>query len=243
MKLNSEVENQSLDMDLNFIKPWKSFAKVGFEIKPKGEGTDVSWTMASSLPFFLFWMKKQVEAYVGMDYERGLKMLKDLAEDGKVHSELTLKGKGSFDGGKYIGIKGSCSIDEMGEDMNKKMEELTAFIHENKVEMAGEAFSIYHKWNMVNRQAEYTTGFFVKETPAAVSGSFVIGEIPKVAANIVEHKGAYEHLGNAWGLQYMMQRGKEFKANKKVDPFEVYKNSPGDTAKPDLLTEVYFATK
>ncbi|MFT5821723.1 MAG: hypothetical protein ACI8ZM_002977 [Crocinitomix sp.] len=44
-------------------------------------------------------------------------------------------------------------------------------------------------------------------------------------------------------MLHMMQRGKEFKANKKVDPFEVYINNPMNTEPIDLITEVNFPIK
>ena len=43
--------------------------------------------MNSSLPLFLFWMKEQMQVFVGMDYNRGLLLLKDLVENGKAHSQ------------------------------------------------------------------------------------------------------------------------------------------------------------
>lgn len=243
MKVTGEKENNSIDYDLNFLKPWKSYAKVGFKIKPNGDGTDVTWSMDSSLPFFMFWMKKMMSAYIGMDYERGLRMLKDYVQDGKVHSELELKGVSDFEGCKYVGIKGDCKIDDMGKDMKEKMGKLMEFAKENNLESNGEVLSIYHKWDMVNRDASYTAAIRVETPPANLSGGLFVGEIPKFKAHTVGHKGAYEHLGNAWGLQYMMQRGKEFKHNKKIDPFEVYKNDPSNTEVDDLLTEVHFAVK
>ena len=72
MTIIHEEKEQSINCDLHFFKPWKSKAKVTFFLNPKDRGTEVVWTMKSSLPFYLFWMKKQMEVFVGMDYERGL---------------------------------------------------------------------------------------------------------------------------------------------------------------------------
>ncbi|MEL6389833.1 MAG: SRPBCC family protein, partial [Bacteroidota bacterium] len=74
--------------DLRFIKPWKSESKVTFGLHAQEDHTKVSWTMDSSLPFFLFWMKKSMEAFVGSDYDRGLNMLKKKIETGSVPSKL-----------------------------------------------------------------------------------------------------------------------------------------------------------
>lgn len=103
MRVSSEKENEFVELDLTFLKPWKSTSKVGFYMKEQGEGTEVTWTMDGSLPFFMFFMKKMMETFVGMDYDRGLRLLKDVVEDGEVHSKLDIEGKGEYPGGKYIG--------------------------------------------------------------------------------------------------------------------------------------------
>ena len=108
MEILGEEANQWVDYDLLFLKPWKSKAKVRFEVEGQGDQTKVTWFMDSSLPFFLFFMKKSMTAMIGMDYERGLAMLKEYVEKGEVHSKLDFKGTQSFPGMQYIGIKTSC---------------------------------------------------------------------------------------------------------------------------------------
>ena len=60
MNVTAENAPQSIDYDLTFLKPWKSRAKVRFELERKGDGTKTTWFMESSLPFFMFWMKKMM---------------------------------------------------------------------------------------------------------------------------------------------------------------------------------------
>ncbi|MFT5821722.1 MAG: hypothetical protein ACI8ZM_002976 [Crocinitomix sp.] len=178
MKVTNEKQDESLEMDLNFLKPFKSFAKVGFTVKPDGDGSNVTWTMDSSLPFFLFFMKKMMVSGIGMDYERGLKMLKDLTEDGEVHSKMEEKGSATYAGCNYVGIKGACTIKDMKTDMKAKMEKLMAFSENNKANATGEVFSIYHKWDMVTAQVEYTSAVAVKEAPTNLGGGLFVGNIP-----------------------------------------------------------------
>lgn len=72
--------NRLIAEELRFIKPFRSRADVNFELQPAGSGTEVTWHMYGSLPWFMFWMQSSLEAFIGMDYERGLKMLKELIE-------------------------------------------------------------------------------------------------------------------------------------------------------------------
>ncbi len=241
MTVLNEDENKSIEYDLTFLKPWKSKAKVNFILKEDGDGTRVHWTMDSSLPFFLFWMKKMMVAFVGMDYDRGLNMLKDYAEDGKVHSKMELTGEGNYAGCQYIGIKTTCTIDQMGDRMKTDFEKLMPYVmegHQDKV--AGNAFSIYHKWDPVKNLVSYTGAVPVSEVPSDLLDGMITGSIPATKTFTVKHTGPYRHSGNPWAALYMRQRGKKFKMNKKVDPMEVYLNSPKDTPELELQTEVVF---
>lgn len=47
-----------IEFSLIFLKPWKSKAKTHFELSETKDGTQITWIMNGSLPFFLFWMKK-----------------------------------------------------------------------------------------------------------------------------------------------------------------------------------------
>ena len=58
MEITQELKNESIDYNLTFLKPWKSEAKVKFTTTSIEGGTEVAWHMNSSLPWFMFWMKK-----------------------------------------------------------------------------------------------------------------------------------------------------------------------------------------
>lgn len=243
MKIIQENENQALEMDLAFLKPWKSTAKVRFEFEAKGDVTEVHWLMDSSWPFFLFWMKKSMTAYIGMDYERGLMMLKDYIEDGKVHSKLEFKGNANYEGCTYIGIKREVSFANIGKQMEEDFTKLEAFLKDKEDLVAGTALSIYHKWDPVKQISGFTSAIPVKNIPSNLPQEFISGSIPATPTYTLQHTGPYEHLGNAWSTLYGMQRAKIFKINKKVDPFEVYHNDPANTPAQELLTEVNFPVK
>lgn len=243
MKITKEIEHKSLDMDLFFLKPWKSQAKVRFEFEEKGDATEVHWMMDSNWPFFLFWMKNMMTAFLGMDYERGLKMLKDYIEDGKVHSELEFVGKSNYEGCTYIGIKREVSFENIGKQMEDDFTKLEAFLKDKEELVAGTALAIYHKWLAVKQIAGFTSAIPVKVVPVNLPQEFISGSIPPTPTYSLKHTGSYEHLGNAWSTLYNMQRAKTFKSNKKIDPFEVYHNDPAHTPVKELLTEVNFPTK
>lgn len=242
MTLLNETINKSIDYDLTFLKPWKSTAKVRFEIEELKDSCEVVWYMESSLPWFMFWMKKMTEAFIGMDYERGLLMLKDRVEEGKVHSELNFIGAASLPEINYIGIKSSSTKAAMPDQMENDFKKLWSQFDDEK-EVIGDGFTIYHKWDMVKDQIIYTAAIQIKEVPKNLDSSILKGRIPKTETYQLEHKGPYHHLGNAWSTMYNLKRAKVFKLNKKIHPFEVYGNRP-DRVKPNqLLSTINFPTK
>lgn len=242
MKILEEKENEFVDYDLNFLKPWKSHANTNFTLSQDGDSTKLTWKMDSSLPFFLFFMKRMMEAYVGADYERGLDMLKAYVETGEVPSKLDFVGNRSFDGSKYVGIKTHCDIDEVGPQMESDFTALGGYVAESKAEMKG-MMTIYHKWDIPKGKVSYTAAAGVSEIPSDLPSNFVSGEIPAASSYVLKHTGRYQHLGNAWATLYTMMRNKEIKHNKKIDPFEIYLNNPQDTPEKDLETEIYFPVK
>ncbi|MEQ9403627.1 MAG: SRPBCC family protein [Cyclobacteriaceae bacterium] len=243
MSITNEEVGKSLDIDLNFLKPWKSSSKVRFELESEGEATKVSWLMDSSLPFFMFWMKKMMIAFIGMDYERGLNMLKEYVETGEVSSKLEFKGESDFPGGKYIGIRTSCEMSQMGEQMKSDFGKLKEYLDQHEGLTDGIAFSIYHKWDMVKGMVEYTGGCEVKSMPEEIPAGFIKGEIPATKIYTVSHIGPYNYLGNAWSALYAMHRAKEFRHKKDIHPFEVYVSDPQNTSEKELITDIHFAVK
>jgi DNA gyrase inhibitor GyrI len=243
MSIIKETPDRKIELDLAFLKPWKSKAKVQFLCKAEGQKTKVNWTMDSNMPFFMFWMKKSMEAFVGADYDRGLNMLKEYVETGSVSSKLDFRGESNFAGCQYVGIKTTTTIEQNGIQMGADYTKLWSLISDRKIKPAGHAFSIYHKFDMVKSMVQYTACIPVSEIPADLPSGFISGEIPATKVYTLRHIGPYMHLGNAWTTMNMMSRNKEFKAIKGIHPFESYINMPGEVPDQELITDIHFAIK
>jgi len=243
MNMLKETPPHMIDCDLTFLKPWKSKAKVHFVCQEENGGTNVSWTMNSSLPFFMFWMKKSMEAFVGSDYERGLNMLKEYIEQGKIDSKLEFQGESNFAGFNYIGIRTETTMEKLGPDMSSDLQKLWKIIEDQQENLNGESFSIYHKFDMVKKRVAYTSGIPVKTIPENLPAGILTGNIPATKVYTLRHIGSYKHLGNAWTTMYSMHRNKEIKLVKGIHPFESYVNIPGEVPDGELITDIRFAIK
>ena len=241
--LLADAEPSSMDMKLTFLAPWKSENDTAFKLDERDGKTTVTWEMSGSLPFFLFFMKKMMTAWVGMDYERGLSMLKAIVETGSNPSQLDFPGTASFSGTDYVGVRSACSLAKIGPSMEADMKKLGAFMQEGSHEASGAPLSIYHKFNPVKDQAEYTIAVPVASKPASVPSGIVTGTIPALQTYRIKHTGPYPHLGNAWAAGVMHERAKRYAKNKSQHPFEVYENDPTEVAANDLVTVVHFPVK
>ena len=242
MAITDQVENKSARYDLTFLKPFKSTAKVGMDLSEVDGGTQVTWTMDSQLPFFMFFMKRMMETFVGMDYDRGLNLLKDYVEDGEVHSKLNFLGERDYAGCTYIGLRRACSIEDMPQLMQADFEGLGSWAAENGLDPAS-MFSIYHDFNPLKGKCEFTSAIPYVDRPETLPDGFITGSQAATRLYTLEHVGPYEHLGNAWSTLHNMIRSKTFKVQKGYHPFETYGNSPQDTDPKDLITQINFALK
>ncbi len=242
MELLEEDPAHRMDCRLTFLKPWKSVASVSFELVPQAGGTQVHWSMDGSLPFFMFFLKRMMETFVGMGYDRGLKLLKDVVEKGSAPSRLEFLGADNFAGCNYIGVKSRCAIPDIGPEMERALRKLESWFQQSGLEPTGSPFAQYHRWNPMKNFVEYTVGIPVASLPQ-VTAEFVSGNLPAGPVYTILHVGAYRHLGNAWSAGMSHGRAKLFRSNKSIHPFEIYENSPQSTPEAELRTKVCFPMK
>lgn len=240
MKVVGERENDFIEYELTMLKPWKSVSKVRFQFGREGERTRTTWSMEGSLPFYMFWMKGLMTSAIGMDYKRGLAMLKDLLQEGGVPSALDFQGQGNFEGLSFVGVKRECRIADISEKMEGDMQRMNKWLQDQHITPSGNPLSIYHKWSLVQGETCYTIGFPIEKVPGWLPEDLVSGVIPACQVQRIVHTGSYCHLGNAWSAGMAHIRAKTWKRARKVHPFEIYHNDPSEVAEKELVTTVHF---
>ena len=237
-----EVHDDALKMQLNFVKPFKSQADVSFTLKDLSDKTEVVWHMHGHLPFFMFWMTNKMKTFIGMDYERGLHMLKEYLETGKVASYVHIEGVMPLASQKYIGIPRTCAIKDLGEIMKKDFENLYTFMEQNNISMSRVPFSIYNTFDIFKGETNYIACIPLEEN-VAIASTWVKGTLPAQQALKTMHKGRYLHLGNGWMTAISFARMKKIKMKKMPVGYEFYPNNPYDTPQEELITEIYLPLK
>lgn len=238
------IEPQKMiEQDIVFKMPMESKSFVYWEFSDVNDSTTiVTWGMKGEMPFILRFMTKMMEPMIGMDYERGLKMIKELAEKGYVASRVEIVGVVDASEMPYLGEKVACTMDEVSETMHATFSNLKDYAQKESLNY-DKAASIYHKFDFLKEDCEYTAALLLSDT-LSVSAPYYSNVIPAVKALKIRFVGDYEHLGNAWaaGMSYIQMH--KLKENKEVAPYEVYINNPKEESDPrKWITEVYMPIK
>lgn len=239
MVLDKEEKNKSLEYNLEFRVPYKSKAKVWYEFKKKKNGTEVSWYMDGSLPFFMFWLKNTMKAMIGMDYQRGLRMLKDLVENGEIVAKSTYEGIVDMQVPYLVGYKSSCSLSEVGDDMGKTFGKLMKRSQELGWKPSGSPLALYTKYDMVKKHCEYYAVMQLDDVKDVDDAEFEIIDFESGKAMHGKHMGDYKHLGNLWSMLMMRAMKDKIKLRKGVVGLEVYNTMPGQVEVKDYDTDIY----
>ena len=243
-----EIEHRKLqpgrviEDEIRFVKPFRSTSQVAFEMEATDDGTTLTWHMRGSLPWFLFWMRSQMEVFIGMDYDRGLKMLKDLIETGQILSQTTIHGVESVGPLRVAGIRNVCSVSEIGPTMEAAFCESLQKLNQANLPADGTVISVYHKFDLKAQTFDFTSGLVLPDSAGPIPEGLSSWSIPAMQALRVRHIGRYEHLGNAWSAAHQYARYKKLKPSK-VGAYEVYKNDPENTPPAELCTEVLLPLK
>ncbi len=82
MEITNSTPFSQVTMKLDFIKPFQAHNIAEFVLIPKGESTQVIWTMHGPAPFLSKLMQVfiSMDKMIGKDFENGLRDLKVLAE-------------------------------------------------------------------------------------------------------------------------------------------------------------------
>lgn len=238
-----EMEHKKLERgrlienELRFLKPFKSTCEVWFDLEPAGSGTKITWHMRGSLPWFLFWMTSMMEVYIGMDYERGLKMLKEWIETGEILSRTINNGVVSVGPIRMAGIRKTCTLKDIGPQMQSALCQAAETISQHGISTDAGVMTVYHTANLKTGIFDFTSGIILPDS-AEPPSELSTWSIPTMKALCLEHHGNYEHLGNAWSSAHQIARYRKYK-QAKVGTFEIYRNDPEQTPPAEIHTDVY----
>lgn len=81
-EIKKVVNNDRIETELRFFKPWKSQSDAYIKVDEAGSGTKVTWGFSgkNKFPFSIFMLFMNMDKAVGKDFEEGLGDLKTVLE-------------------------------------------------------------------------------------------------------------------------------------------------------------------
>ena len=241
-------DKKYIEWKISFIEPYKSHATNKFSLEDLWENQiKITWIVESSLPLYLFFLKKSIVSILWMDINRWLTMLKWLSEEWSLETDTEFLWIKQLSWFYYIWITRTCDFSECPELMKKDYESLTTLFKEKKYDIDSEAVTIYKNTDLSNWTFTYTVCFPVsKEDYEKITlepWDFEKWVTWDTSWLNVRHYWSYKYLWNSWTYAYMYAKAYWHDVDKKLSSFEVYLNNPNDVAEKDLITDIYLPVK
>jgi len=232
-------------MKLEFYTPWKSLADVEFRIEDTDANhCNVIWAMDTTLPFFMFFLKYMMCAFMESDFDRGLKMLKVFAETGSVPSHSVYMGQKLQPAFQAVGKYGECKATEISNATYGAFSAMEAMAKNHEFTPPLKAVTLYHEFNIPKNICKFTAAFYYgPEQAVKVPTGYTHTKYEEHSAIIVDHHGPYRFLGNPWAMAMSYLRGKKLKALKKVPMYEVYVTMADGRPEKDIHTQIFVPVK
>ncbi|MCC6509423.1 MAG: SRPBCC family protein [Pirellulaceae bacterium] len=233
------IVGELVDDELRFLKPFKATCQTAFKLTGERSGTRVTWTMDGAMPWFLFWMIPMFKTLIGMDYTRGLTMLKDLIESGTIPSVTKVHGQEQVGPLRMAGIADSCAVDNVGTAMDRSFEQAREEFRKLGASTDLGMVSVYTKFRMNAGVFEYISGYLIPaDVTIPASSPLKTWSLPICKAFRVEHIGPYRHLGNGWSVANQLCRFKKLK-QQRTGTFEIYRTPSPKTPESEIKTDIY----
>lgn len=233
--LKSYEENKSITHDL-VLNDWKMDMTAYFNLEPDGESTKVTWGMNSKAGFPFKAMHYMTEKWVGTDYEKGLKNLKEFietSEDLGTGVEIGEVEMVSEFGVNYAVIRGEVKFKDMDAFFNGSYGKIYPYLRENGIEPKGPPSAMYYTWDTVGYQSNMAVAVPIsEEVPMeAEEDSISVGTV-QITSNSISYTmiGGYdgsEAAHNALGA-WIEENGKVFQ----MPVMEQYIKGPANETDP-----------
>lgn len=221
------IKNEYIKYDLNFLKPFKSSNKSSFHLEKMSDtSTKFTWRMHWSLPFYMFFLKKMMILYIWNDFDRGLKMLKELIEKWKLKTETEYSWTDTFDKKYYIWTKSQTTTQDLWEKIYDNFSSLINIIKEHNIAPLS-YFTIYNKSDLLNDYFECESCIEISQNDYSnfklpIVSTYFLWYTDEIKVAVTTHKGSYDFIDNSWTWAYMYLKPNKLKVNKRYSPIELY---------------------
>jgi len=232
-----------IEQRIEFVRPFKSVAKVWWEFEAKDGQTEVTWGMEGRMPFLLRFMTPTTCGMIANDYELGLAMLRRELDETAEAPVIEFAGERDFEPRTVLTLAFEGPTDELGEVMGKGFTRLSAALEAAGGSVAGRPFAAYHKVDIKARQVQCDMAVPVAK-PITASDDLVVKTLGGGKYFKVTQRGSYDFLELTWYSAISHLRMAKIKMDKSRPSLEVYENDPCSVEqKNELLTALFIPIK
>ena len=231
--------NRLVQTDLRFIRPMQAVCKTGFQLESHGQKTLLTWNIDGSLPWFLFWLKPTIVDGIGDDYQRGLLMIRELAERGKISSQIDNMGIETFATLRIAGIEGTTGLFEFGQSFDQMRNRLDGEYREEGLPLEGLLVSVLKRTTSGPQGIEFLIGRAIPDSLVLPSHSKLVEwRYPACKVFHIRHTGSHEHLPNVLAVAGRLVKHQRLKLDKRFKLL-IHTTLPPETPADQLQTDLY----
>ena len=231
-----------MDQKLEFYKPFKSQADIAFEFVEKEGGTEVTWIMASEMPFLFRFMIPNIIKLIGKDYDFGLARLAGLLDPASEHPVVTFEESQDFDKKHVISRAFAGQFDDMVPVMKETYPALMQHARDKDLKITSSPFTAYHRADLKKMHFSIDMALPVAEgSDAGDYESKMLGGGKYFKTTL---KGSYDFMDIAWHEAMGHMKMCKIKQDTSRSSFEVYENDPNAVSHSnELVTSIYIPMK
>ncbi|MBF2735696.1 MAG: SRPBCC family protein, partial [Betaproteobacteria bacterium AqS2] len=224
---------------LEFVKPFKSQAKVTWTFADDGQGgTKVTWRIDSGMPFVMRWMNRRMVRWLRSDFGCGLLRLRHLIDPSQPTMKFSFDGPCERPALRCVGRAFKGSIEDMKKEMGQHFDALSKLRKEG-----GAVVTRTDSFDQGNETIAVTYGVEPAEgaSPPAGAAPFEVagGKYHKVTCT-----GSYDYMEYAWHQSFGSVQMNKHKFDKSRQGYELYVKGPAETDGPDgYVTEILLPIK
>ena len=235
-------ENERVDTELRFTKPYHSKANGRLVLEDDGGNTKVTWGLAGDNSFmmrmFMPFMGMDMDKAIGGDFEEGLSNLKGIVESAaKKMADYKIQVV-DMPERNFLGIRDKIPMDQLKSFYEKSFGELMPVLTNSGAKMKGMPCGVYYTWDEEKKETELAASIPV-DRPVKASENVSYFDVKGGKALMIDYRGPYEEAEKAHMAmdKYMKSNNMKFRG----PVVEEYITDPGE--EPDQSkwqTNIYY---